>query len=547
MALPRTARRRAGQRIVADRAVFDECHGSEALAKLHDAFLRTTVCGLEDLPRYLDLDPADIEFVLRQVCYGSISRREQFNRRLISAVAMGRPVVAGLPPRWRAALREQGFTVAGRRSAIRWGAQATLNLGHGIAKYLMHILRMMQPSERRRANGAAGPTAYLHAIAAENLPIGLPDLPATDVVSWLEQHTDLLEGIDTVASRVEAPVSLTRGGRAAVGAAHPLAVPTGSRATLQFLWTGGAILVKALWRLLRGEWSSAMLAAMLVDAALLRSTQGHGQAAIHLFNTSTFAKRPLWTLIAPQFGMRSLCYHYSTNSESILGHSGTADEDLADSWRLCWWDEQFVWDSRQAAFLSGAAERPSKARAVGPVSFVATTRHLPAEANGALAVFDVTPVSVTRRATRVNDVYYTRELVEAFILDLAEAASSHGLVVAWKTKRKVEDVHDSAYRPFRERMKDYPGAVIVNPRVSAQQLIAASFAAVSIPFTSTALIAHAAGKPSTFYDPSGAVRPDHPAGRGLPMLSSKDALLAWLSSIVSNGAGQSSSARFEPS
>lgn len=287
-----------------------------------------------------------------------------------------------------------------------------------------------------------------------------------------------------------------------------------------------------------------MLAPMLIDAVLLRSTQGHGQAAIHLFNTSGLASRPLWTLIAPQFGMRSLCYHYSTNSERILLPSDATDGDLAGVWRLCWWDEQLAWDSRQAEFLATAAERPGKIQVVGPVTFVATTQHLPAAASGSLAVFDVTPIGETWRAAWAGHIYYTQDLVEAFVLNLAEAASAHGVVIAWKTKREVKDAHDSGYRPLRQRMHDHPGVVIVDPSVSAQQLIAASFAAVSLPFTSTALIAHAAGRPSAFYDPSGAVRPDHPAGRGLPMLSSEEALHAWLSSIANNGPAQGPSARF---
>ena len=532
MPIPTMFRRRTDRRIVADRAAFDERHGPEALARVHDAFVRTTVCELEDLPRFLDLDPADIEFVLRQECYATISRHERFNRALISAVAASRPLTAGLPHSWRGALREQGFSVAGRRSAIRWGARATLGLGLGVATYLLHLVRITRPVERRRANGANGPTAYMHTVASENLPIGLPDLPATDVVSWLEQNTDLLDDIDTVASRVEALVSRTRGGRAVVGGLWPLAVPTSSRAVVQFVRGGSTVLAKALRSLLRSGWTEAMLARMLVDATLLQSTQGTGQALAHLFNTSALASRPLWTIVAPQFGIRSLCYHYSTNAEDPLSQPSVPNSCLAD-WRLCWWDEQLVWDTRQAAVLQRAAERPGKVRVVGPISFVATTRYIPNKARGALAVFDVTPWGHGRIAALPRKIYETQELIEAFICNLAEEAHANSLWIAWKTKREVGDAHDSAYRPFQQRMQNCPGVVIVEPSVSAQQLIAACCAAVSLPFTSTAHIAHAAGKPSAFYDPFGAVVPGHPAGRGLPILSAPNDLRAWLHSLGS--------------
>lgn len=531
------SRRRTDRRIVADRAVFDERHGTVALARVHDAFVRTAVCELEDLPRFLNLDPADIEFILRQECYANVSRHERFNRTLISAVAASRPVTAGIPRSWREALRAQGFLVAGRPSAIRWGARATLGLGQGLATYLLHLLRMVQPVERRRANGTHGRTAYLHTIAAENLPIGLPDLPATDVVSWLEQHTDLLDDIDIVASRVDAPVRVTRGGRAIVGGARPLAVPTGSRHALYFVWSGGAALAKALWRLLRGDWTSAFLAPMLIDAVLLRSTQGHGQAAIHLFNTSSFARRPLWTLFAPALGIRALCYHYSTQFINPLHKPHAPDPHapdgrIADSTRLSWWDEQLAWDLNHAEILSSTVERPGKVRIAGPVSFVATQQRLQLKARGCIAVFDVTPVSASRRATFLN-TYYTPELVEAFVLDIAEVAKEHGFHIAWKSKRVVDPrYHDNSYPLLQNRMRKQPETHIVDPSVSAESLITSSIAIVSIPFTSTAHIAHAAGKPSSFYDPSGAITNEHLGRHGLPLLSSRKALYAWMSNVV---------------
>ncbi len=72
----------------------------------------------------------------------------------------------------------------------------------------------------------------------------------------------------------------------------------------------------------------------------------------------------------------------------------------------------------------------------------------------------------------------------------------------------------------------------VDPDTSAYKLIEKCSAVISMPFTSTALIARELGKPSCFYDPTGLIQRDDRASHGIPIMIGRDELQAWLEAVV---------------
>ncbi len=73
--------------------------------------------------------------------------------------------------------------------------------------------------------------------------------------------------------------------------------------------------------------------------------------------------------------------------------------------------------------------------------------------------------------------------------------------------------------------------VLVAPESAAVDVIDASIATISIPFTSTAFIARSLGKPSVYYDSSGLLDRSDEAAHGIPILQSKEELSLWLSRL----------------
>ena len=73
--------------------------------------------------------------------------------------------------------------------------------------------------------------------------------------------------------------------------------------------------------------------------------------------------------------------------------------------------------------------------------------------------------------------------------------------------------------------------------VDPLQVIQKTKACISIPFTSTAIIAKQEGKPSAYYDPSGMIQKDHTGAHDIPILSGINELEDWVDSI-NNGMNQ---------
>ena len=71
----------------------------------------------------------------------------------------------------------------------------------------------------------------------------------------------------------------------------------------------------------------------------------------------------------------------------------------------------------------------------------------------------------------------------------------------------------------------------IDPSIPAELIIAKAKAVISMPFTSTALVAKHLGKPSIFYDPSGLVLKDDPAAHGVMVINNKVDLIDWLNKI----------------
>jgi polysaccharide biosynthesis PFTS motif protein len=72
----------------------------------------------------------------------------------------------------------------------------------------------------------------------------------------------------------------------------------------------------------------------------------------------------------------------------------------------------------------------------------------------------------------------------------------------------------------------------IDPGIDALNIIQQTKACISMPFTSTALIAKYEGKPSIFYDPSGIVQKNDRAAHGIPVLSNIDELEEWVQSAL---------------
>ena len=130
--------------------------------------------------------------------------------------------------------------------------------------------------------------------------------------------------------------------------------------------------------------------------------------------------------------------------------------------------------------------------------------------------------------------YYTPSTANQFLSDIYEALRECGSTLALKRKREIGRLAHPKYRQLIGKFDRLPNFIAVDLDMSAFRLIEDCVAVISMPFTSTALIARELGKPSVFYDPTGQLQGDDRAAHGIPIILGVEQLKAWFSTQVSS-------------
>jgi polysaccharide biosynthesis PFTS motif protein len=452
------------------------------------------------------------------------------NRALLLALGkkQGR-VVFYLPREWREVLTLHGFEVARLRSAVLWQLYVCAHLLYGvvtIGKIALAGITYGIVTDSKRKN-------YVHFadLGPGNLPQEINGSKNHDVISWYLNLSGKTIGIEAVHHSV-ANVLPTAVGEIAV-------LPR--RGPLPDLESGGAVANYALWGLracviaaidcLRGKWWHGLLLSQAAVAAQVRTLPADSLAREYLFHNSGWIYRPLWTYEAERRGSAVTFYFYSTNCESFKRLEEYPP--LPYGWKAMTWPHYLVWDEYQADFVRRAVGEHVNISVVGQIWFQSSAIEMPHFDKPGVAVFDVTPHRQSRYCTLGLDYeFYVPATSNRFLEHIANATRQLDAVMLWKRKRKIGAIAHPHYRHFADRLSERGDVVLVDPDISAQRVIESSCAVISMPFTSTALIARELGKPSYYYDPTGLIQKDDRAAHGIEILRGPEELTIRLRSKV---------------
>ena len=263
------------------------------------------------------------------------------------------------------------------------------------------------------------------------------------------------------------------------------------------------------------------------SAALVRLLDSQLLAKEYMFHNSDWIYRPLWTYEAGVKGSKLSFYFYSTNWE--LFQRSTMPADLVYGWQANNWPRYLVWDAYQADFIQRAVGETAEIEQVGPIWFSTSDKEMPKLPGQCIAVFDVTPVRASfYRILGLDFEYYTPEVSLSFLQDILEISEKSGHAMLWKRKRNIGSRAHPKYRHFADKLMDFPNVIGVEPEMSAIRVIEASSLVISMPYTSTALIAREFDTPSCYYDPTGLLYKNARAAHGIKILSGLEELANWV-------------------
>lgn len=279
-----------------------------------------------------------------------------------------------------------------------------------------------------------------------------------------------------------------------------------------------------------GKWWNLLLLKEFLLSEVVKLNKGKGLAKTYLFHNSSWIYRPIWTYSAEKIGTEILFYFYSTNIERFKKIDEQAK--IPNSWEIVTWSNLLVWDKYQEDFIKKNVLHKNKIKIVGPIEFNASKDLEIGIMQNSIAIFDVQPVRTSFYISLgMDQEYYTPEITNIFLDDIVECASICGLNVSFKRKRNIKKLSNTKYTNKLKQLANNKIFNNIDPLITAEQIIEKSKATISMPFTSTALIAKFMDKPSVFYDPSCIIQKDDIAAHGIEIISNKVDLLNWMSKL----------------
>lgn len=436
-----------------------------------------------------------------------------------------------LPPEWRQVLVEQGFKVAPFWSVVTWQIYVAIHFFYGIAlwgkRLFMSAMQMLRP-----VNGGYVRFVYFDALVPNALPNKGAAGGSHDVMSWYEQWIGADKRYDAFCHNLQGVPSSKVKDTEIIAMEGPVAPLDRFSSLIKFFAWGVRAMLGAFGDVLRGKWINAVMLGESVKAAQARLQEPGRLARVYLFHNSNSIYRPLWTYEAEQHGCKVVLYFYSANCEPFKRADGYP-KFSNDYYEVMTWPSYLVWDEYQAGFIRRVVGPNAKIEVVGPIWFSASAADLPLLLKPTIAVFDVQPVRASfYRRLGIDFDYYTPANTTAFLADCHAASKACGATVVLKRKRKIGALIHPLYESFVDRLEKEHDFMTINADISASRLIEKCVAVVSMPFTSTALLGRALGKPSAYYDPHCMIQKDDRAAHGIDILSGPEELQAWLVKVI---------------
>jgi len=488
------------------------------ITQLRDALTKTELKSVKIHSIFFGKNSLDIELSVRQYLTVRILGIS-FNKEILYSVGAKKPIRHPLPREWRNTLISKKIKVDNFSCALLWYGYIFLTWGYDSLQWLKSFWGMLY----RRQN--LGNYIYFHGLSKHNISHNAKD---RNIVNWYLQWKNKNKNIDSICHSVNG-LSNFKYNELSVVNTDGLPKLKGRQMVYYYIlsmylitYSFFMILVRPYYGLMLGE------ILKLVRTSFADKDQ---LASDYLFHNSGPFYRPIWTYEVQRRGSRVLFYFYSTNIEFFKTESGYP---VQNPWHLINWPYYLVWDRRQADFVNFFDGCDAIIEEVGGIWFSSSNEKMPIIPKTSFSVFDVTPHRATRYILLGEGIeYHVPEIVNQFLNDIQLVLKEKNISMLHKRKRVTKLTHKKYIRNINY-LSNKSNYVEIDPFFDAVQVILNVKACISMPFTSTALIAKSEGKPSIYYDPSGMVQKDDKGAHGIPIILGIDELRIWVDSIVND-------------
>lgn len=456
----------------------------------------------------------------------------EFNKAVLLAIKETNPVPISMPipNHWIDHLVGRNIPVRRVASTIKWHVSCFIFLGYGALYALKKFIERTPAKKNSEINKlTSGDFDLIPMVNNLCLPI-TKNKEAKTIVNWfIEKYAtspglvvqapkDFAEEISqhVVVSNKDALLPMTSFGRRA-----------------KFLLKSAFVGMIALINLLIGRWAMALMYYELVMSFHLENLPASHRPKNVFCNNSGYYKRPVWTYRIEEDGGHVCCYFYSVNNFQFAEADGTSA--ISFGWELMNWQHYIVWNELQKNFINKLSATQGTFDVVGEIWFEDSDTVIPSDTFHDVTIFDVSPNRPSLyRALAAPVEFYTPKNMLNMVTDVIDVCASHDIKIAMKPKRDYSAQHSKSYAKLIDDLQKAKLITLVNPQVSAKNLINHSNIIICAPFTSPAIIAKNLGKPIVYYDPNKVIMPTDAAADGIEILQSKAALAEFINTHINN-------------
>lgn len=453
----------------------------------------------------------------------------RFNSSLLSAIgSVKRILYFPLPRDWRKVLTGANYVRDTPLNSWLWRVEIFMYWLGG----LKNILAVAANSFGGIVSRPSWPSnyAFFSGISEEMLTDPAYAVPERFIFNWYAAWSEKGESVTTLAHTAPSNGRSDISGMKIVPIKMDIPLLPSFSALLKFVMWGASASILSLGRMVVGKWWDALLLAEAAKAKLVRLAPDERLAREYFFMYD-WTYRPIWTYFAESRGSKIFFFFYSTNSEQFKTKTGYIP--LLFDWRPINWPNYIVWDRYQADFIVRHSRFDAEYHIAGPMHL---SGKVPLETDikkKSIAVFDVMPMRRSIYATLgLSKEYFVPKTCKGFVQDIIKIASELDCHVYLKTKRTISKRVDASYRHLLESVHNFDNVTVLSGDYPAETLIKKTAASVSMPWTSTALMAKYFSKPSCYYDASESLFHDDRGAHGVHVCIGIKELRQYLAPLV---------------
>jgi polysaccharide biosynthesis PFTS motif protein len=450
----------------------------------------------------------------------------EFNEKLLSAISnKNKNIIHPLPYEWRVELESFGFIADNYLNKIKYKLFSLKFLLKGIYELFYIVIRSIINASSRKYD--LSNSVYFHNLGSKNFPVS-NSRENHDIISWYIKKYGLKkssQGVFNIYVNFKKPDS--KDDPLIKYIESPVLIKTDLKSFSLFIFLSCITLIESFFSIFSRDNHRIILSFQVIRFLRIYFSNHNAFPQKVLFNNSDYIYRPLWTHGFDNKNTEVILYFYSTNCETFKSDYGYIKQQ--NFWHLCNWDVYYVWDEYQSDFIKRNIKYSYKIEIVGIIDFQNSLIPLEIVKNKStkVAVFDVQPTRSSWYQTLGIDIeYYVPKNVNAFNNDIFDVLSKYDVIIYFKGKRHIGSLADKSYQKNLSTWKDK--IIILDPDISAIDLIEKCDIVVSMPFSTPSIIAKLLGKSSYYYDSTGLIQIDDRASHGVQIISGKKHFLEIL-------------------